>query len=223
MKPRIAIPVPRGTEAGRYANYFETLQALGAVPARIDADTDPAGFAGLLLPGGVDVAPERYGQQDVACGAVDRELDALQFAALDAFVKAVKPVFGVCRGHQIVNVRFGGTLFQSLPQWPRHKWDEATNADRAHDTDAIPGSWLAGIYGQRFSVNSAHHQGVDALGEGLVVDQRADDGVIEAMHHIALPVWCVQWHPERMCLLHARSDTVDGGGVIAWFIRRCAE
>ena len=223
MNPKIAIPVPAGTEDGRYRNYFETLRALGARPVRIDAEADPAGFAGLLLPGGADVAPERYGRQNVACGDLERDLDALQFGALEAFVKARRPVFGICRGHQVVNVHFGGTLIQDLPQWPRHKWDEATDADRAHDTRATPGSWLAGIYGERFWVNSAHHQGVDALGEGLVVDQRADDGVIEAMHHASLPVWSVQWHPERMCLARARADTVDGGKVLAWFVRRCAE
>lgn len=217
-RPVIAIPVPPGT---RYLNYFNAVNALGGEGVAIGADADAAAFDGLLLPGGVDVDPSRYHQQNTACYEVDAALDALQFAALDAFVRAAKPVLGLCRGHQLVNVYFGGTLIQHLPQSPRHKWDEVTDADRAHGTDAMPGCWLAQLYGTSFPVNSAHHQGVDRVGKGLIVDQYARDGVVEGMHHGSLPIYCVQWHPERMCLEHARPDTVDGSILIRRFIELC--
>ena len=145
----------------------------------------------------------------------------MQLRTLDWFFRAGKPVFGICRGHQVINVYFGGTLIQNLPTWETHKWEEATDRDRAHETDAEPGSWIAGIYGTRFSTNSAHHQGVDVAGKGLIVDQRAPDGVVEAMHHESAPLWCVQWHPERMCYAHRREDTVDGSLVLSWFLDRC--
>ena len=221
MRPKIAVPVPAGTGESRYHNYFETLAALGAEPIEAAGSVDAGGFDGLVLPGGVDIDPARYGRENTACGEIDRALDALQFAVLDAFVRAKKPVFGICRGHQLINVYFGGTLIQNLETWPRHKWDEVTDADRAHVSAAVAGSWLARLYGERFWVNSAHHQGVETIGRGMVVDQHAEDGVIEAMHHESLPVWCVQWHPERMCLSRARSDTEDGSRAIAWFIERC--
>lgn len=223
MKPRIAIPVPEGAGEKRYRNYFETVRALDGEPLEFAAGADPNACDGLLLPGGVDIDPARYRRENVACGEIDAALDALQFAALDAFVRAGKPVFGICRGHQLIDVYFGGTLIQDLPTWPRHKWDEVTDADRAHATRACAGSWIEGLYGASFPVNSAHHQGVEALGDGLVVDQCADDGVIEAMHHARLPVWSVQWHPERMCLSRARADTVDGSRVIRFFIERCGK
>ena len=91
----------------------------------------------------------------------------------------------------------------------------------AHGTAAEPGSWLSGLYGARFPVNSAHHQAVDRVGEGLVVDQRSEDGVIEAMHHRNGRVFTGQWHPERMCFRHRREDTVDGSIVLQWFLRQC--
>ena len=222
--PRIAIPVPEGTGERRYRNYFETMRALSAKPVELSKEGfDPFEFDGLLLPGGVDVDPARYGQENVACGETDEALDALQLAAVDAFVKAGRPVFGTCRGHQLLNVYFGGTLIQHLPQSPRHKWDDITDEDRSHVACAEPGSWLADIYGETFRVNSAHHQAVDALGRDLIVDQRAEDGVIEAMHHRTLPVYSVQWHPERMCLSRARSDTVDGSKVLEFFLRLCGK
>ncbi len=219
--PIIAIPIPPGT---RYQNYFDAVHGLGAEGVAVtDAGVDAAAFDGLLLPGGVDVDPARYGQENTACEEIDAALDVVQFSALDAFVRMKKPVFGVCRGHQIINVYFGGTLIQDLPQSPRHKWDEVTDEDRVHGSEAVPGSWLEPIYGLSFPVNSAHHQAADRVGEGLIVDQYSDDGIVEAMHHAALPVYSVQWHPERMCFAHARADTVDGSGVLRFFIDLCGE
>lgn len=216
--PRIALPVP---DLARYANYADILSALGALPVAVGADVDAGAYDGLLLPGGGDIEPGRYGQADAACQYVDAALDAMQLAALDAFVKAEKPVLGICRGHQLVNVYFGGTLIQHLPQAAAHSRCGGSE-DKVHDTAATPGSALHRLYGGAFRVNSSHHQGVDRLGTGLTVTQRSADGVVEGMAHARLPILCVQWHPERMCLAHARSDTVDGGAVVGYFLKRCA-
>ncbi|MBQ8110039.1 MAG: gamma-glutamyl-gamma-aminobutyrate hydrolase family protein [Clostridia bacterium] len=213
---KIVVPVPPGT---RYANYFDVLDKLGARGIAAGGEADLCACDGLLLPGGGDIDPARYHRANTACGRLDPALDEMQFSTLDAFVKAQKPVFGICRGLQLINVYFGGTLIQHLSQSPRHRWDER-GADRAHDSVAIPGSWLAGMYGERFCVNSAHHQGVDALGKGLIVAQRSDDGVVEALRHSVLPIYAVQWHPERMCFDRARPDTVDGSVVLRDFLDR---
>ena len=218
MPCRIAIPVP---DLARYANYADVLSALGALPVGVGADVDAEGFDGLLLPGGGDIAPSRYGQADAGCLYVDPALDDMQFAALGAFVKAGRPVLGICRGHQLVNVYFGGTLIQHLAQAAAHSRGGGSE-DRVHATTAVPGSVLCGLYGEAFRVNSSHHQGVDRLGEGLAVTQYSADGVVEALEHERLPILCMQWHPERMCLAHARSDTVDGSAVVGYFLELCA-
>ena len=215
---KIAIPIP---PEDRYPNYFAALEALGAAGVKVSAESDPAEYDGLLLPGGGDVQPSLYGQEVLGSSDIDPALDGLQWKVLDNFVKAGKPVFGICRGHQLINVYFGGTLIQDLPNGSIHDWDKGDNRDKAHGTAAEPGSWLSGLYDARFPVNSAHHQAVDRVGEGLVVDQRSEDGVIEAMHHRNGRVFTVQWHPERMCFRHRREDTVDGSIVLQWFLRQC--
>ena len=220
MGLKIAIPIP---PEDRYPNYFAALEALGAQGVKAPADVDPSRLDGLLLPGGDDVDPRRYGQE--MRGAVDPDpaLDALQLAVIDRFYRAGKPIFGICRGHQLLNVYFGGTLIQDLPNGRIHDWDEGKSEDKAHETRALPGSWVAALYGERFPTNSAHHQAVDRLGTGMIVDQYGPGGVIEAAHHESGRVFSVQWHPERMCFEHRREDTVDGSVVLRWFLEQCAE
>lgn len=215
---RIAIPIP---PEDRYPNYFAALEALGAEGVKAPADADPALFDGLLLPGGDDVDPARYGQQKNGAGDTDPALDELQLSVTDRFFRAGKPILGICRGHQLLNVYFGGTLIQDLPCGSVHDWDKGRSDDKVHLTDALEGSWIRGIYGESFYTNSAHHQAVDRPGSGLTVDQYSRDGVIEAMHHACGYVFSVQWHPERMCFRHRREDTVDGQYVLAWFLGRC--
>ena len=155
------------------------------------------------------------------CDPPDDALDEMQLTVLDRFVKAGKPVLGTCRGHQIINVYFGGTLIQHLPQSPRHRRDPGASTDKAHPTRAAEGSFLAQLYGTDFTVNSAHHQAVEIPGKDIEVVQWSDDGVVEAFHHTKLPVYGVQWHPERMCFANRRMDTVDGADLFQWFIGQC--
>jgi len=200
-------------------NYMDAITRLGA---RYIVGPSPSAEEcdGLLIPGGVDVDPARYGQAPVPEDEIDLELDQVQFAVLDQFLALGKPVFGICRGHQLLNVAFGGTLIQHLPNAADHVWTEA--GDHIHACDAEPGSFMDRLYGRHFVTNSAHHQAVDIPAPGMKVVLRSADGVIEAMEHESLPVWCVQWHPERMCFGHARPDTVDGSKVIQFFLEKCA-
>lgn len=215
---RIAIPIP---PEDNYPNYFAALKALGAEGIKAPRDADPAAFSGLLLPGGDDVDPANYRQPINGAVDPDPQLDALQLAVIDRFFRAGKMIFGICRGHQLLNVYFGGTLIQDLKNGKIHDWDQGQRTDKAHLTSALPGSWVEKLYGPRFPTNSAHHQAVDELGKGLIVDQYAEDGVIEAAHHENGRVFSVQWHPERMCFQHRREDTVDGSVILEWFLRQC--
>ena len=213
---KIAIPIP---PEDRYPNYFAALEALGAAGVKVSAESDPAEYDGLLLPGGGDVQPSLYGQEVLGSSDIDPALDGLQWKVLDNFVKAGKPVFGICRGHQLINVALGGTMIQHLPTAKDHV-HIAPDTDNVHFCEAAPDSWISGLYGTRFAVNSSHHQGVGRLGKGLRVSLTAEDGVVEAIEHESLPIWGVQFHPERMCFAHRREDTVDGSLLFRFFLEK---
>ena len=215
--PRIAVAFV----SAKGENYMNALTGSGAEPVSTRGErVNPEEFDGLLLPGGGDIAPARYGEEVEGSEGIDEQLDAHQFAVLDDFVKAGKPVLAICRGHQLVNVYFGGSLIQHLENADFHRF--TGEGDQTHPSVAEPGSWLEELYGTREMVtNSSHHQAVKRLGEGLKVDQRSVDGVVEAMHHESLPIYCVQWHPERMSFAHRREDTADGEPVFSFFLDIC--
>lgn len=198
-------------------NYQEAVTAYGGTAeAAYLPEPQPEHFDGLILSGGGDVEPLRYAEENTACFGVDPERDAAEFRLIEAYCRAGKPILGICRGHQVLNVFFGGSLIQHLPNAERHV--PSKDGDNAHETRALPDSFPAKLYGERFVVNSAHHQGVGRLAPELEAVQWSEDGVIEACRHKTLPVFSVQWHPERMCLRRVRPDTVDGGTLFRWFL-----
>ena len=97
----------------------------------------------------------------------------------------------------------------------------SSGADNIHTAHIAPGSFLYPVYGPDCTVNSSHHQGIENLGNGLRVVMTSEDGVAEAVEHETLPVWGVQFHPERMCFAHRRNDTVDGSAVFRFFLDQC--
>ena len=151
---------------------------------------------------------------------MDDDLDRIQFDALAGFLEAGKPVLGICRGHQLLNIAFGGTLIQHLPGAEKHQ-SLATGEDNVHPVSISANTFLYQIYGSACIVNSSHHQGIGIPGKGLVTAARSGDGVVEAIEHESLPVWGVQFHPERMCFKHRREDTVDGSGIFRFFLEQC--
>ncbi len=204
-------------------NYVAALSLSGMEPVVSLALPDDLSFPdydGLLLPGGADIDPARYRQPLCGSRNINEELDQAQFAILDAFLQTGKPILGICKGHQILNVYFGGDLIQDLENPAPH---QASPDDQVHLTHAEPGSWLARLYGTDFAVNSSHHQAVGRPGQGFRVIQRSGDGVAEAIAHESYPLLSVQWHPERMCYAHRREDTVDGSLVFLHFKELCGQ
>ena len=175
---------------------------------------------GLLLTGGGDITPSIYGaEKHEKTGFTDINRDVIEIELTKKMLEAGKSVFGICRGMQVINVYFGGTLFQHLPVSFRHA-RKVNEPDKVHRCAARPENWLSLLYGTDFYLNSAHHQAVDKAGEGLVIDAWCpEDGTAEAMHHNSLPIYAVQWHPERTCLAWKRNDTVNGLETIKFFCR----
>lgn len=182
-------------------NYERALSSLGAQADTLLSTGSLLSYDALLLPGGADITPAFFGQKNNGSRTMDTELDILQIQALEIFVKSKKPVLGICKGIQIINIFFGGSLHQHLDTAAFHEY---RGGDQLHPATALPGSLLHRLYGSDFAVNSAHHQGIHKLGHQLRVTQYAPDGVIEGIEHDTLPVWGVQWHPERL------SQPIDG-------------
>ena len=180
-------------EPERFANYRRWVESAGgrAVFGRESLGV-AAAWDALLLPGGGDLEPWRYGQESTAARGLEPERDRAELALLQEFTAAGKPVLGVCRGLQAINVFFGGTLVQDVPGH-----GALNGRDRLHDVWTAP-SFLRPLCGEFRAVNSAHHQAAGRLGSGLRAVQWTGDGVVEALCHKRLPVWAVQWHPERL-------------------------
>lgn len=203
-------------EPDKTKNYENALRGLGAVPITSLHVPSPSDYDGLVLPGGGDIDPRLFGQLPRGTRAFDPELDRLQLAILKAFVLDRKPVLGICKGMQLINIFFGGDMVQHLPSAGNHDYREG---DQLHDTIACEGSILKRLYGGHFRVNSAHHQGVDIPGRRIIYTQHARDGVVEALEHEYLPIIGVQWHPERLCFSLRKGDAVDGGMLLKCFIK----
>lgn len=197
-------------DAGRCGNYRAAAASAGGRAVFSDDPAAAEACAGLLLPGGGDLEPWRYGQANTASRNLEPRRDALELRLLERFTAQGKPVLGICRGLQTVNVFFGGTLIQDLPGH-----SAVDGRDRLHPVRSAP-SALGRLCGKETVVNSAHHQAADRLGSGLEAVQWAADGVVEALEHRTLPVWGVQWHPERL-------PGALGRRLFAAFLERCRE
>ena len=187
-------------------NYLAALDLLG-----LSAADTPETADALLLTGGGDIHPRFYAQPITHAADIDEARDLRELALTRTFAARSAPIFGICRGLQVINVALGGTLHQHIDGH-----GQVDGIDRLHETrtdDAL----LRSLYGTRFTVNSAHHQSIDRLGTGLHAVQWADDGTVEALRHATLPIFAVQWHPEPLCRAFARRDAVDGALVLRAF------
>jgi len=184
---------------------------------------------GLVLQGGTDISPQMYGEEPLKPEwAGDPERDRYELDLLNRFLDAKKPVLGICRGQQLINVAMGGTLYQDTetqkPGAHVHQ-DTAVYDEKHHHIEILPRTRLAALYpgvGQA-KVNSLHHQAVNRLGKGLAVEAHsAEDGVIEAIRHDGPQyVAGVQWHPE---FLHGRDDAVlDAAPLLQDFLQASRE
>ncbi len=204
---------------GGAGNYLAALSAAGGEGTALYCPAPDLGFDGLILAGGGDPDPALFGQRPNGSAPPDPRRDRAELALLDAYAGAGKPVLGICRGMQLLNVWAGGALIQDLGERnAAHRW---AGADRVHPVETACGSCLRALYGRRFWANSAHHQGVDRLGAGLRAAAWGPDGVVEGLEHGSLPIWGVQFHPERMRPALGWPGSADGTALFRAFLARC--
>ncbi len=204
-KPIIAITARKSSD--RYIvnqDYVDAFLQAGAVPLLLVPQSKENLLEllrmadGLCIPGGMDVDPTLYQQSNLGSEPIESEIDRLDLDVIDIARKLNIPVFGICRGLQIINVALGGSLIQDLP---KNRIDHLYSfknqiKDRGHPVYIENGSILFSLFGQSIEVNTYHHQGIDRLAKGLKIVARAPDGLIEGIE--APGCIAVQWHPERM-------------------------
>lgn len=219
MTPRILIS---GGEGSRI-NYERAVTAAGGEAISYYCPAADIGYDGLLLCGGGDLHPSSFGQENCGSTEIDHRRDIAELALVAAYCAAGKPILGICRGQQVLNVAMGGTLIQDLGD-PLSQFHQQQGCDAVHFLRCAPDSLLHQIYGSLlFPVNSCHHQALGELGEGLCAIQWSESGIIEGICHRTLPILGVQWHPERMTGEKRRLDTINGGKLFDWFIQICSD
>jgi putative glutamine amidotransferase len=226
---------------GKTLQYVEEKTALalsraGALPiGLLDLKDDATARAhvalvdGLVLQGGADVAPASYGAVPLRPEWIgDRERDEHEMRLVEAALAAGKPILGLCRGIQLLNVALGGTLIQDIGtqvtdalvhrDW--HRYEELE-----HEVKLAEGSWIAGVYGaSTLLVNTVHHQAVERLAPGLRATAWAPDGIVEAAELIDAERWIVglQWHPEWLDgSAEGGPHRSDGRPVFDAFMQAC--
>lgn len=206
----------------KYENYVEAMERLGAEPfISLNAD-DFDGADALILPGSrQDMNPKLWGAEDECSNDINDELDSIQWQLMEKAVATGKPVLGICRGMQFIDVFFGGTLIQDLTCGDEHKAAENPKEENYHHVAVVEGTKLYELYGDETETNTRHHQGIGLVGEGLKVSAMWTEGfpiVMEAIEHKNLPIIGVQWHPERMFLNGNETQQADGKKLLEYWL-----
>lgn len=218
MKPTIALTcrIQNFDNQNRIYNnysYFEALQQAGGIPVIVpivnqkEAEQIADQFDGLCVTGGEDLDPALFNQNPhPSITQTWKEIDETDLFLIHAFLKRKKPILGICRGIQVINVALGGDLYQDIntqvcdidPRFhQQNKVEGYSMNDVFHRVDFKEGTWLHAICGKSAMVNSFHHQAVKDLAPSLTCSALSPDGIIEAAE-IKGQLLAVQWHPEKI-------------------------
>lgn len=233
-KPLIALTPSHDTDTDDLAmrsTYLKAVAAAGGIPvvlplepAEEDLECLADTFDGFLFSGGPDIHPFLFHEEaHPACGLVAPLRDRLELSLLPRVMARKKPVLGICRGIQLLNIALGGDIYQDIPSQfvsdtpIAHRQSFAFRLP-AHTVNVIPDSMLAGICGlTRLQVNSMHHQAVRNTAPGLTACAFSPDGLIEALEKPDYPYFLgVQWHPEHLC-----SQDPAAAAIFSSFVHAC--
>ena len=206
MKKNITIGI---TDCSKYDKYERWIKSQSVDVIRLSQHEnnlrDVEKCDGIILSGGEDVHPRFYNKLEYVelCHEIDETRDEFEWRVLEYTEKNKMPLLGICRGLQMANVFFGGTLIPHIPAFGKFDHSRTESEDRYHEVRVDPNSQLSQIIGTSSGeVNSAHHQSADRVAKGLVVNALSADGIVEGMEREngeKQPFFqLVQWHPERM-------------------------
>jgi putative glutamine amidotransferase len=207
MKRKIVIGI---TDCGSYTNYEKWFNSeAGVETIRLSYKENNfdqiARCNGIVLSGGEDVHPRFYNKKEYIglCHEIDERRDDFEWRVLETVEEKKLPLLGICRGLQMANVFYGGTLIPDIPSFGKYNHSKFSDRDRYHSISVDQESILFSLVNDSFGeINSAHHQSADRVGKGLVVNSFSPEGIIEGIERLNpsdLPfLMLVQWHPERM-------------------------
>ena len=235
-RPVIGITASHDTEHDKlFINsvYLRAIRNAGGIPMIFPMEVTEDDLRdlvtltdGVLFTGGDDIHPFLYGEEtDAKCGNVSQPRDSMEMALVPLVMEFGKPIFGICRGIQILNTAMGGTLYQDIPSQFKSEPSIAHRQPFAykvpsHTVDITPGTLLSRILGEEhasIAVNSMHHQAIKDVAPGLEVCGYAPDKMIEAVYAPDYPFLLgVQWHPE-----HLTTSQPDAAKLFAAFVDAC--
>ena len=214
MKPIIGLfaEVDAEKKNGMKHSYSAAIELAGGIPVLLpytENEETQSGYTelcdGFVFTGGADIDPKHYGEEiKPTCGKIFENRDRFELSMFPLVLNSGKPILGICRGIQLINVALGGTLYQDLPTEYKVTLSHAQTApvtEPSHGIEILPDTPLYALIGKaRMTGNSFHHQAIKALGKDLAVTARSEDGVIEAVTYVGDSyLRAYQWHPERLC------------------------
>ncbi len=204
--------------------YADAIAAAGAVPV-VTAEHCPEELAqlcdGLVLSGGEDIEPELFGESILNDTVVlDTERSEFEIPLIRAFLKTGKPILAICRGSQLLSCLLGGDLWQDLAEQKN-----LNHSDKMlrHELSCAEGSLLHNLFGEKFTVNSTHHQAVRNVAPGFWVTALSEEGIVEAYEHESLPIWATQFHPERLTGSWRDGTTQDFAPLFEFYVKKVRE
>lgn len=222
---------PKTLRLGIPADYMNAVIRAGALPLLFPASGDEAlcramvdQVDGMIFPGGEDIHPREFGEQvHPKCGTIIPERDQQELRLFRYLLSQGKPYLAICRGIQLVNVAFGGSLYQDLASQYDSPMNHASfdvSAGIIHQVKVSPGSLLASIVAEeRLPVNSRHHQAIKALAPGLKVNAVSEDGLVEGVEHAdGYPGLAFQWHPENLA-----AENPDMQALFNWLVEQAGK
>lgn len=187
-----------------FGEYASCVREAGGLPVELPVIDNPSEYVerldAVILSGGGDVDPKRWNGPSETSFQVSERRDAFEFALLEAAIETGTPVLGICRGLQVINVHFKGSLIPHLDpgEGDSHSNPTVDRQELVHSVSFEPESILFGLYGPSTMVNSFHHQAADRIGLDLHATGHSSDGTVEGIEHSGGRILGVQWHPEML-------------------------